>query len=97
MTVRHLVTISCIKLKFIFSLYSDNSAPLSGGKKILLITTKINKNDIKIHFEFYNILLGKEERMEGIFTTKQVHEHCGIAFLTPSFSSITSGSIKVNL
>ena len=31
---------------------SDNIAPTTGGKKIIMLTSRVNHNDIEVHFNF---------------------------------------------
>ena len=64
---------------------SDDSAPFEGRKKIMLFTSKISRNDIEIHFTFYNPHLGKEVTIKGEFQPKNVHEQSAIKFFTPGF------------
>ena len=65
--------------------WSDDSAPFSGRKKIMLFTSKISRNDIEIHFEIFNKSLGKDVTIKGYFQPKNVHEQFAIKFYTPPF------------
>ena len=51
----------------------------------MLFTSKISRNDIEIHFTFYNKHLGKEVTIKGEFQSKNVHEQFAIKFFTPGF------------
>ena len=65
--------------------WSDDKAPFEGRKKIMLFTSKISRNDIEIHFTFYNKHLEKEVTIKGEFQSKNVHEQFAIKFFTPGF------------
>ena len=64
----------------------------------MLFTSKISRNDIEIHFTFYNKHLGKEVTIKGEFQSKNVHEQFAIKFFTPGFPDrrMTS-TVKVNV
>ena len=51
----------------------------------MLFTSKISRNDIEIHFTFYNKHLEKEVTIKGEFQSKNVHEQFAIKFFTPGF------------
>ena len=51
----------------------------------MLFTSKISRNDIEIHFTFYNKHIGKEVTIKGEFQSKNVHEQFAIKFFTPGF------------
>jgi hypothetical protein len=62
---------------------SENSATVNGGKKILLFTSKISKDNIQVRFSCnYN---NKEYLLEGNFGPNNVHKQHAISFTTPIF------------
>jgi len=64
--------------------YSDNCAPIEGGKKILLFCEKISRDDIEIRFS-YTDKNGHQQILKGHFTPNDVHHQVGISFTTPAF------------
>jgi len=64
--------------------YSDNCAPIEGGKKILLFCEKISRDDIEIRFS-YTDKNGQSQILKGHFTPNDVHHQVGISFTTPAF------------
>lgn len=62
---------------------SDDNAPIEGGKKILLFCEKISKDDIEIHFRYFEN--GQQQLLKGHFTPNDVHHQYGISFTTPPF------------
>lgn len=65
---------------------SDAWSPLEGGKKILLFTKKINRADIEVHITFNHYSKSMLPiTLKGIFNPSDVHEQCGISFITPPF------------
>ena len=78
--------------------WSDDSAPFEGGKKIMLFTSKISRNDVEIHFNYFNSSLGKEVMLKGYFQPKNVHEQFAIKFYTPRFPDVRiTSKVKVIL
>jgi len=61
--------------------HSENWAPVEGGKKILLFTEKISRDDIEVHF-----LLDDGQILKGHFTPNEVHKQYGISLTTPPLS-----------
>lgn len=60
---------------------SENYATVNGGKKILLFTSKICKDDIQVRFSCnYN---NKDYLLEGNFGPNNVHKQHAISFTTP--------------
>merc|ERR1712223_1789413 len=51
--------------------YSDNCAPIEGGKKILLFCEKISRDDIEIRFS-YTDKNGQSQILKGHFTPNDV-------------------------
>jgi len=71
--------------------WSDDSAPVEGGKKILLFTERVDKNDIEVHFKFED-QHGIEHTKKGLFSKDDVHKQCAISLRTPTldnYSDIT--------
>jgi len=64
--------------------YSDNCAPIEGGKKILLFCEKISRDDIEIRFS-YTDKNDHQQTLKGHFTPNDVHHQVGISFTTPAF------------
>jgi len=64
-------------------LVSDNEAPIEGGKKILMFTSRIVKKDIEVHFAFNKD--NQEHVLKGHMGTNDVHHQCGLSFITPPF------------
>ena len=64
--------------------YSDDRAPVEGGKKILLFCEKITRDDIEVHFTM-NTKGGEQIYKKGEFTGNDVHKLCGIALRTPPY------------
>lgn len=64
---------------------SDVWSPMEGGKKILLFTKKINRADIEVHITFTNSKTMEHTTLKGVFNPSDVHEQCGISFVTPPF------------
>jgi len=62
---------------------SDNEAPIEGGKKILMFTSKIDKNDIEVHFAFNQN--NQHHVLKGHMDHKDVHHQCALSFITPPF------------
>lgn len=70
---------------------SHNFAPFQGGKKILIFCSKVNRNDIEVHFK-YKKKCGNEDVLKGIMQPKDVHEQYGIRVLTPMFDDFNQES-----
>ena len=72
---------------------SDNSSPVSGGKKIILVCEKVSRDDIKIR-------LSDGAGWEGWadFRPSDVHKQCAITFRSPPYrdSNITQ-EVRVSL
>jgi hypothetical protein len=60
---------------------SDNFATVKGNKKIIMFTTKVNKDDIEVHFAFGHN--GKSYDLVGNVT--DVHKQAGLSFTSPVF------------
>jgi len=67
--------------------YSDNRAPFEGGKKILLFTEKVIRDDIEVHFGYTNPTDGTQNTLHGHFSPNDVHHQFGIALTTPVFTN----------
>ncbi|XP_059097155.1 transcription factor p65-like isoform X2 [Tigriopus californicus] len=64
--------------------YSDDSCTVDGGKKILLFTEQIKKDDIEVHFTQYT-KGGEQIIAKGSFTANDVHRQYGISLKTPEY------------
>merc|ERR1711860_299846 len=64
---------------------SHNSSPFIGGKKILLFTEKVSKDDIEVHFSYHDPTDGSSKTLKGNFSPNDVHRQYGIALTTPAF------------
>jgi hypothetical protein len=64
--------------------YSDDSSPVTGGKKILLFCEKVDKNDVEVHFTLFT-KSGEPVTCKGEFTSSGVHKQFGISFKTPKY------------
>jgi len=60
---------------------SDNVAPTTGGKKIIMLTGRVNHNDIEVHFNFEH----NEKSYDLPGTNIDVHKQAAIRFNTPIF------------
>lgn len=60
---------------------SDNFATVKGNKKIIMFTTKVNKDDIEVRFAFDHN--GKSYDLVGNVT--DVHKQAGLSFTSPVF------------
>jgi len=60
---------------------SDNFANVKGNKKIIMFTTKVNKDDIEVRFAFDHN--GKSYELVGNVT--DVHKQAGLSFTSPVF------------
>jgi len=67
--------------------WSDNCASVEGGKKILLFTERVNKDDIAVEFS-YTDTNGDIQYLQGNFNPNNVHKQHGIAFHTPAFPNV---------
>ena len=59
---------------------SEDKAAFSGGTKIFLFCTKVQKADVEIHFQF------EDEELPNIVITpdtSEVHEQYGLKFISP--------------
>merc|ERR1711860_295840 len=74
---------ACGNLKIVD--YSDNTSPFIGGKKILLFTEKVSKDDIEVHFSYHDPTDGSSKTLKGNFSPNDVHRQYGIALTTPAF------------
>lgn len=63
---------------------SDSVAPANGGKKIILLCEKVDKNDIAIRF-FKDIPPYTLWQAFGTFSIQNVHKQVAIVFLTPAY------------
>ncbi|XP_029719784.1 embryonic polarity protein dorsal-like, partial [Aedes albopictus] len=63
---------------------SDSVAPANGGKKIILLCEKVDKNDIAIRF-FKDIPPYTLWQAFGTFSIQDVHKQVAIVFLTPAY------------
>jgi len=62
---------------------SDNYAPVKGGKKIIMFTSKIKHDDIQVLFEYnHNGMPGILEKHVG---ASDIHKQCAVSFSTPIF------------
>jgi len=61
---------------------SEDYAPVEGGKKILIFTEKISRDDIEVHFTLDN-----GETLKGHFTPNEVHKQYGISLTTPPLTN----------
>lgn len=70
----------------VISSMSDCSSPASGGKQIILLTEKINKNDIQVRFYQENGTNQEPWIAYGSFRpTQDVHKQVAIVFKTPAY------------
>ncbi|XP_039437542.1 embryonic polarity protein dorsal-like [Culex pipiens pallens] len=78
---------------------SDCTAPASGGKQVILLTEKINKDDIQVRFfkEFGPDL--KPWIAYGAFNpTQDVHKQVAIVFRTPAYyDRLITSPVKVQI
>jgi len=65
--------------------WSDNTSPFTGGKKILLFTERVTRDDIEVHFSYCDPIDGKVQILKGNFSPNDVHHQFGIALTTPAF------------
>jgi len=63
---------------------SDNFSPVKGGKKIIMFTSKVKHEDIKIRFEHNHN--GITEVLEKGIGASEVHKQCAISFEVPIFT-----------
>ena len=76
--------------------YSENSAPVGGGKKILLFTEKKITNDIEVHFSYFDPSdHNKEIAVKGKYSPEDIHRHYCLAIKTPELKN--SQDIKENI
>lgn len=66
---------------------SDDTSPVEGGKKIMIFSEKVDKNDIEVHFS-YQAEDSKVIESKAIFAPTDVHKQYGIAFKTPPFHDL---------
>lgn len=66
--------------------WSDDSAPVEGGKKILLFTEKVDRLDIEVHFK-YEDQHGIEHTKKGLFSKDDVHHQYAISLRTPTLDN----------
>lgn len=62
---------------------SDTSAPVCGGKKVMLFCEKVNKNEIGLRF--YEQSASGDIVWQVDVTDKYVHRQVGISFRTPAY------------
>ena len=62
-----------------------NDFALAGGKKIILLTGVVDKNDIEVHFKYTNPLDGNPGLLKGNFSPNDVHSKTAIVLTTPVF------------
>jgi Rel/ankyrin family protein len=67
---------------------SDCTSPVAGGKKIVLLCEKVNKDDIKVRFyqeNHYGQTLWEDF---GDFQPNRVHKKFAISFTTPPYGNL---------
>merc|ERR1712018_337861 len=73
--------------------YSDNVAPVEGGKKILLFCEKVTKDEIEVHFSYKN-KDGVTQVQRGVIN--MVHKQFGIALQTPALTNFANITEQVH-
>jgi len=77
--------------------YSDDSCPVQGGKKIVLLCEKVCKDDIEVHFTLYT-KAGEPVTSKGDFGVNDVHKQYGISLKTPPYPNLNITSpVKVSM
>ena len=62
---------------------SDNTAPIEGGKKLIVICKNIKKNDVRVSFKYKN-QSDETKVLHGELTGVGVHNDSAIVFQTPA-------------
>lgn len=73
---------------------SDNTAPIEGGKKIIIVCKNIKTNDVRVSFKYRN-QSDEAKEVHGEFTGVGVHNDSAIVFKTPALigAKINNGRV----
>ena len=72
---------------------SDTSAPAEGGKKVIILCERIDRDDIKVRFFHED---GSWEAF-GVFKPSDVHQQVAISFTTPAYHPTVPKQVKMEL